>query len=365
MDRENEDTCQKVLKFLSQNVSWLEASGPGDDIAICSRVRLARNISGEPFPIAANLKQRDYIRSSIEDAIRHSCCMGQDVSQFQMDDLTELQRQIFFERRLVSAELIGQPQGAALIVCSDETHGVMINEEDHLRIQALAPGLQLEKAWKLADGLDNCFAEYLPYAYDPQLGYLTCCPTNVGTGMRASVMLHLPGLLLSGQVSSAIQGIRTLGLTVRGIYGEGTENHGSLFQISNQSTLGESEKMIIDRLHSVISQLIVHEKNSRAMLLEHNKYKLLNHVGRSYGKLRHSYIIDFEEALNALSALRIGVDMHMFTSLNVALVNDLLVKISPAHLQLTSGDELDEEGLGVKRAELLRETLKKMESETR
>jgi protein arginine kinase len=357
----NEDICKKILKFLGQNVSWLEASGPGDDIAICSRVRLARNVSGEPFPIAADQQQRDRIRNSIEDAIRTSSCMTGKVLQFQMDGLTELQRQIFFERRLISAELTGRPQGAALIVASDETHGVMINEEDHLRIQALCPGLQLEKAWQMADRLDNCFAEHLPYAYDSQLGYLTCCPTNVGTGMRASVMLHLPGLLLSGQLSSAMQGIRTLGLAVRGIYGEGTENHGGFFQISNQSTLGESEKMIIDRLHSVISQLIVHEKNSRAMLVEHNKYKLLNHVGRAYGKLRHSYLINFEEALNALSALRIGVDMHMFSSLSVALVNELLVKVSPAHLQLTSGGGLSDDELAVKRAELIRETLKNVE----
>lgn len=358
---DNKNIAKKILELLSQNVSWLEAAGPGDDIAICSRIRLARNISGEPFPIAAGQQQRDHIRSSIEEAIHTSSCMEGEVLQFQMDSLSELQRQIFFERRLISAELTSRPQGAALIVSADESHGVMINEEDHLRIQALCPGLQLEKAWQLADRLDNCFAEYLPYAYDPQLGYLTCCPTNVGTGMRASVMLHLPGLLLSGQISSAMQGIRTLGLTVRGIYGEGTENHGCLFQISNQSTLGESEKMIIDRLHSVIIQLIVHEKNSRAMLIEHNKYKLLNHVGRSYGKLRHSYLISFEEALNALSALRIGVDMRMFTSLSVALVNDLLVKVSPAHLQLASGGKLSDDELAVKRAELIRETLKNVE----
>ncbi len=360
-----DEACREILNLVSQNVSWLEASGPDDDIAICSRIRLARNISGEPFPIAAGQQQRDAVRSSVEKAISTSNCMGENFLMFQMDILGEMQRQILFERRLISSELTTRPQGAALVVSSDESHGVMINEEDHLRIQALSPGLNLEKAWEKVDILDNCFAEHLPYVYDAQLGYLTCCPTNVGTGMRASVMLHLPGLLLSGQISSAMQGVRTLGLTVRGIYGEGTENHGSLFQISNQSTLGESEKMIIERLNSVIRQLIVHEKNSRAMLIEHNKYKLLNHVGRSYGKLRHSYLISFEEALNSLSALRIGVDMHMFTSLNLNLVNDLMIKVCPAHLQLMSGGNSNEDELAVKRAELIRETLKKMETENR
>ncbi len=361
-----EKICKEILELLSRNVSWLEASGPDDDIAICSRIRLARNIDGAPFPIAADQKQRDEIRNSIEEAISHSNCIGESSLTFQMDGLSPLQRQILFERRLISNELTSRPQGAALVVSRDETHGAMINEEDHLRIQALSPGLNLEKAWESADRLDNCFSEYLAYVYDPQLGYLTCCPTNVGTGMRASVMLHLPGLLLSGQISSALQGVRTLGLTVRGIYGEGTENHGSLFQISNQSTLGESEKMIIERLNSVIRQLIVHEKNARAMLIEHNKFKLLNHVGRAYGKLRHSYLIDFEEALNSLSALRIGVDMRMFTALNLGTVNDLLVKISPAHLQLMSGSgKLETEEQAVKRAELVRETLKRMENENR
>lgn len=355
-------TCKEIIALLGQNVSWLEASGPDDDIAICSRIRLARNVAGAPFPIAADQKQRDNIRNSIEGAISNSKCIGENSLTFQMDELTPLQRQILFERRLISSELTDRPQGAALVVSRDEIHGAMINEEDHLRIQALSPGLNLEKAWESAEYLDNCFAEYLPYVYDPQLGYLTCCPTNVGTGMRASVMLHLPGLLLSGQISSALHGIRTLGLTIRGIYGEGTENHGNLFQISNQSTLGESEKMIIERLNSVIRQLIIHEKNARAMLIEHNKYKLLNHVGRAYGKLRHSYLIDFEEAQNSLSALRIGVDMRMFTALNLATLNDLMVKVCSAHLQLMSGGPLEAEQQAAKRSELLRETLKKMEN---
>jgi protein arginine kinase len=234
----------------------------------------------------------------------------------------------------------------------------MINEEDHLRIQALCPGLQLLKVWEQINKLDSELEKALPYAYDSQLGYLTSCPTNVGTGMRASVMLHLPGLILTGKINAAIQGVNKLGLAVRGIFGEGTDNRGNLFQVSNQSTLGESEIQIIERLNTVITQLIMYEKNCRSSLLKDKKYFLLDHVGRSYGILRHSYTLSSEEALNSLSDIRTGVDMGMFNSIDLHTVNKLLITINPAHLQKFAQKELSSQERDIFRAALVRKQLK-------
>jgi protein arginine kinase len=200
--------------------------------------------------------------------------------------------------------------------------------------------------------------KHLPFAYDEKIGYLTSCPTNVGTGLRASVMLHLPGLVFSGQIGAAIQGISKLRLAVRGLFGEGTDNQGNFFQISNQSTLGESELQIIDRISSVIKQLINHEKNARLNLLEKNQYFLLDKVGRSYGTLRHSYIVSSEDAMNALSGIRMGVDMGMFSIVDLHTVNDLFVTIHPAHLQRFAGRDLEADERDICRASMIRERLK-------
>lgn len=359
------NTNEAINRLLSSKVSWLEPDSSNGDIAICSRIRLARNIAGIPFPIAADSTRRAEVRSAIEEASGNSDCLGKPEMFFKMNDISPLHRKLLLERRLISSELSGAPDGSALVVANDESSSIMINEEDHLRIQVLHPGLDLEQSWLQINRIDDCLSEHLPFAWDPQLGYLTSCPTNVGTGIRASVMLHLPGLIISGQIEAAMHGIRTLGLAVRGIYGEGTENHGGLFQISNQSTLGESELMIIERLDTVIRQLITHEKNARAMMLENNKFVLLNLVGRAYGKLRHSFILSIAEALSSLSALRLGVDLKMFSSLNIRAINDLFIEVNPAHLLMTAGKPLNETEQDIKRAEVVRETLRKLETEAK
>jgi protein arginine kinase len=347
-----------IETLLKHKVSWLADCGPDEDIAISSRIRLARNIEGAPFPIAASPEQMEQTRNAIEMAVNKSRCLGSSVVSFRMEELEELDKQVLFERRLVSNEFTGKESGASLFVRQDESSGVMINEEDHLRIQALRPGFQLDEVWKAINKLDAQLEKQLPYAYDSKLGYLTSCPTNVGTGLRASVMMHLPGLVLSGQINAAIQGISKLGMAVRGIYGEGTENLGNLFQVSNQSTLGESEEQILDRLGGVIKQLINHEKNARLSLLENNQYFLLDHVGRSYGVLRHAYVLSSEEALNSLSGIRIGVDMGMFSSVDLHTVNELFLIINPAHLQKFARKNLDQKERDVFRATLVRERLK-------
>ncbi len=348
----------KIDELLKNDVSWLLDSGPDGDIAISSRIRLARNIQGLPFPIASTPGQLEQIQAAAELALKKSTSVDKEYLNLHMSDYSEIEHQILLERRLISSEFVNKGQYTSLFVKKDESGAIMINEEDHLRIQALCPGLQLFKVWEQINKLDSELEKTLPYAYDSQLGYLTSCPTNVGTGMRASVMLHLPGLVLSGKINAAIQGINKLSMAVRGIFGEGTDNRGNLFQVSNQSTLGESETQIIERLNTVITQLISHEKTCRSSLMENKKYFLLDHVGRSYGILRHAYTLSSEEALNSLSDIRIGVDMGMFNSVDLHTVNKLFMTIHPAHLQKFAQKELNSQDRDVFRAAFVRKQLK-------
>ncbi|MBO5763570.1 MAG: hypothetical protein J6R85_06820 [Lentisphaeria bacterium] len=243
-------------------------------------------------------------------------------------------------------------------MCSgDESAAILVNEEDHLRLQVLKPGFCLEEAWQQLDAIDTKLSGHLDYAFDQTLGYLTCCPTNVGTGMRASVMLHLPGLVFSKQITAVIQGVNKLGFAVRGIFGEGTANRGNLFQISNQSTLGESEAQIIDHLSAIIRQLISHEENTRKMILVRDRYGVMNQVGRAYGLLKHAYKLTLEEALDALSGIRLGADLGMFNSVSVGLVNELFAKCGTAHLEQMAGKSLTPAEVEIQRATFFREKL--------
>jgi protein arginine kinase len=353
--------AQDGIDFLLKNrVSWLADSGPEDDIAISSRIRLARNLNGLPFPIAAQPEQLKSTMDAINIAVKKNRCMDKSLN-FNLENVSDLDRQVLLERRLISREVLGKKPGSGLIVSCDEEYGIMINEEDHIRIQAMKPGFQLDEVWSAIDGLDSRLGEGLPYAFDNKMGFLTSCPTNIGTGMRASVMLHLPGLALSDQINSVIQGVSKLGLAVRGIFGEGSDNRGNLYQVSNQSTLGESEEQIIERLGTVIRQIISHEKNARNTLLERQQDFLLDHIGRAYGILRHAYIISSEETLNSLSALRLGVDLGMFSSVDIHTVNELFVIVQPAHLQKYAAKELSSEERDVFRASLLRDKLRCMD----
>lgn len=347
---------EKIDMIVKQKVSWLADSGPDDDIAISSRIRLARNISGIPFPINASEEQLYKVLSQVETATQKTGCILEPI-EIRIDEIPAIDRQILLERRLISREMLAERPFPSVIFSRDETHCIMINEEDHLRIQVMGPGLQLPEIWKKAEELEGSLSRSLGFAFDQELGYLTSCPTNVGTGMRASVMLHLPALELAGQIAGVIQAIGKLGLAARGIFGEGTENLGSLYQISNQSTLGETEKQIIEKLDSVIRQIINHEKHTRKILFDKKREFLLNNIGRAYGILRHSYIISSQEALNSLSALRLGVDMGMFSSVDIHKVNELFLLVQPAHLQKHAAKELEPSERDILRAKIIREKL--------
>ncbi len=344
-------------ELLKNPLSWLSDSGPDDDIAISTRIRLARNFSATPFPIAGNQAALQQVRELAENAILNSEALVEPM-EFELPLLNDVEKRMLLERRLISRDMLNPNPAAVLFADRDESLAVMVNEEDHLRIQALSPGFQLESVWKRINMFDNLLSSRIPYAFDSLLGFLTSCPSNLGTGMRASVMLHLPGLVMAEQIGAVKQALGKLGLAVRGFYGEGSENFGNLYQISNQSTLGESEVQILDRISAIVKQIIIHEKQSRQNLLNKRQSFLLNQIGRAYGILRHGYMVTSEEALNSLSALRLGVDMKMFSSVDIHTVNELFLNVQPSHLQIKEHKELSQDERDTARATLIRETLK-------
>ena len=346
-----------ITDFLSSPAEMCKREGPHDRIVMSSRVRLARNLKGYAFPGWAKKADRIKTLEVIRPAVEHLPHMVDAFSE-SMDNLSALDKQILVERHLISREHAAKSAGSGLVLNKEESLCVMINEEDHLRMQALRPGLQLKQAWVAIDEVDSALEKALPYAYSPELGYLTACPTNLGTGIRVSAMLHLPALVLAEQINQIIQAVNKLGLAVRGLYGEGTEALGNVFQVSNQMTLGESEIEIVEKLNKVLSQMIEHEENARAALLEKKTKMVFNHIGRAYGILANAHSISSKETMNLLSLMRLGMDMGMFSGVNRYLVDELFVITHPAHLQKAFSEKLSAEERDLLRADMLRERLK-------
>jgi protein arginine kinase len=293
-------------------------------------------------------------------AVQSLAQMGDESIAEHMDRLPPLEKQLLVERHLVSREHAAKSAGSGFVLNKPESLCVMINEEDHLRMQALRPGLQLKQAWLAIDGVDTALQERIEFAFSDRYGYLTACPTNLGTGIRVSAMLHLPGLVLAEQITQIIQAVNKLGLAVRGLYGEGTEALGNLFQVSNQMTLGESENEIVERINKVLLQIIEHEENARISLLEKKPKVLFNHIGRAYGILSQAYTISSKEAMNLLSLLRLAVDLAMFGGNGKMLVDELFLLSQPAHLQIShpEKEKLGSDERDVIRADLMRQRLK-------
>lgn len=347
----------QIHSFLTPPAESARRHGPNDRIVMSSRVRLARNVRGYAFPGWAKKPERVRVLDVIRPAVESLPEMAGAFSEA-MDNLTALDKQILVERHLISREHAAKTAGSGLVVNQEETFCVMINEEDHLRMQALRPGLQLRQAWTAIDQLDTALEKKLEYAFSNELGYLTACPTNLGTGIRVSAMLHLPGLVLAEHINPIIQSVNKLGLAVRGLYGEGTEALGNVFQVSNQMTLGDTEPAIVERLEKVLSQIIEHEENARQSLLEQKPKVVFNHIGRAYGTLAHAHSITSKETMNSLSLLRLGVDMGVFPGTDRALVDELFLTTQPAHLQRQMADKLTAEQRDDLRADMLREALK-------
>ena len=342
--------------FLIPPAESARRKGPHDRIVMSSRVRLARNLKESAFPGWAKKPERirvlEFIRPTIEALPEMKGAFSGT-----MDSLSTLDKQILVERHLISREHAAKSAGSGLVLTRDERLCFMINEEDHLRMQSLCPGLQIRQAWAAIDAADSALEKKLNYAFSPELGYLTACPTNLGTGIRVSAMLHLPGLVLAEQINPIIQSVNKLGLAVRGLYGEGTEALGNVFQVSNQMTLGESESAIVERLEKVLAQIIEHEENARATLLENKPKMVYNHIGRAYGILANAHSISSKETMNLLSLMRLGVDAGLFPGVDRSLVDELFILTQPAHLQRQHSEKLSAEERDLLRADMVRERL--------
>ncbi len=346
-------------EFLIPPAESARRRGPHDRIVMSSRVRLARNLRSASFPGWAKKPERIRVYELLRPAVESLPEMKESFGE-SMDNLTALDKQILVERHLISREHAAKTGGSGLVLNHDESLCVMINEEDHLRMQALRPGLQLKQAWQAIDEVDTALERKLDYAFSPEVGYLTACPTNLGTGIRVSAMLHLPGLVLAEQINPIIQAVNKLGLAVRGLYGEGTEALGNVFQVSNQQTLGETETTIVERLEKVLSQIIENEENARSFLLERKPKMVYNHIGRAYGILANAHSISSKETMNLLSLMHLGMDLDLFPGANRSLTDELFILTQPAHLQKSHSEKLSAEERDLLRADMLREHLREV-----
>jgi protein arginine kinase len=347
----------KIAAILATPGEWLSTQNGHHPVVISSRVRLARNLAKLPFPGWAKKTERIRILDEIRPEVDGLDQMQGGFSE-QLNELSALEKQVLVERHLVSREHAAKGMGSAVVIDQAQRVSIMINEEDHLRMQSMSFGLNLQKTFESVDEVDTALEAHLDFAFDPTLGYLTACPTNVGTGMRASAMVHLPGLALSEQINQVVNSINKIGLAVRGLYGEGTEAMGNLFQVSNQTTLGEKEGQIIERLNKVIETLIQRENQARENLLQTKSTMLADQVGRAYGILTHAHSVSSKEALNLLSVMRLGIDLGFFPEDALVVINSLLMETQPAHLQHLSQQKLSAEERDHLRAEIVRKKLK-------
>lgn len=338
---------------------WIDGEGPKTDIIISSRIRLARNLEEFPFPIALTTeKSKEIIKKISDSIIQSNTILKNDFKLVGLEEISDNDKQVLIEKHLISPNLIEKPKKSAVMINTDESVSIMINEEDHVRIQCLFPGFQLEETWDLANKIDDIIEEDLKYAFDEDIGYLTSCPTNVGTGIRASIMIHLPALTMTGYMNRIIQAVNQIGFIVRGIYGEGSESEGNMFQISNQVTLGRTEEEIIQTLIEVTKQITNKERDARATLISNNRVKLEDKICRSYGVLTGARIMSSKEALKLMSNVRLGVDLGIIEDIDVKTINTLMIDIQAGILQKIHGKNLSSNERDIKRANLIRERLR-------
>ena len=343
----------KLEQLLKSTNEWVQTEGPQNRIVLSSRVRMARNLRQYAFPGWAKKAERQRALELMRPVVEGLPEMADCFSEL-MDNIAAIDKQTLVERHLISREHAVKNVGSGVVVSASGVISVMINEEDHLRMQAIRAGFQIKEAFNLIDRVDTELEKQLEYAFSPRLGYLTACPTNVGTGMRASAMVHLPGMVLSDQINQIIQAVNKLGLAVRGLYGEGTEALGNMFQVSNQTTLGEREADIIERLNKVVLQIIEHEESARLTVLEKKPKLIYDHVGRAYGILTNAHTVSSKEALNLLSLLRLGVDLELLPAVTRAVVDELFALAQPAHVQKFAARKLTTEERDSLRADLIR-----------
>ena len=345
--------------FINEAISpWMREEGVDGDIVLSSRIRLARNFAEVTYPILGNESELTKVHEFMEQ--EYSKQSFHDYKDFQFistSDLSPIETQILVEKHLISPNLMKYPQ-SAILISENEQVSIMINEEDHLRIQLYLPGYQPREALEKAFELDDWIEEKVNYAFDEKYGYLTSCPTNVGTGMRASVMMHLPALAVTKQINRMIPAINQFGLVVRGIYGEGSESLGNIYQISNQITLGKPENDIVNDLQSVVQQLIEQERLARNYIMQKIGLSLEDQLFRSYGVLQHSRIIESKEAAKCISDVRLGIDLGIIKNISKNILSELMVLTQPGFLQHYANKKLTARERDIFRASLIRERLK-------
>ncbi|MEI8348575.1 MAG: protein arginine kinase [Candidatus Omnitrophota bacterium] len=349
--------------FLTNKESWLNGKGPFSQIIFSSRVRLARNFSQHPFPSRATNVQKKIILGKMQEAYTHVKRL-QKAMFVNMEDVNEVDRKFLLERHLVSQEHVTSFKNKGILVSEDERIALMINEEDHLRMQVMTSGFDLKQCWEVLNEIDNELSGFIQFAFLPPVGYLTACPTNVGTALRASCMLHLPALVLTKQINKILELLAKISFTTRGFFGEGTQALGDFFQISNQVSLGLSETEIIDNLSGVVNQVKEQEMDARDTLVKKHKARVEDNVWRSLGALRSCRLMNSKEALSHLSMLSLGLDLGIMEGTHLPdgkegrqVVNNLFIMIQPAHLQKIEGRLLEEGERDYIRAQILREKL--------
>lgn len=350
-----------ITAIPDHGLAWLEASGDFAEVVLSTRVRVARNLQGHAFGPRARVNDREAVLARLRDVLGSERSLGTG-TLLTMTDLGARARRILLERRLISRELLGDAEtgpvrGSAVLLSDHDPLSVMVNEEDHLRLQSLVSGLRLHEAWNAVDRLDEELGQDLPYAYHHEFGFLTSCPTNVGTGLRASVLMHLPGLVLTKEIGRVLQGLGQVGLTFRGLYGEGSEVVGNFFQVSNQTTLGKTEEDLVDHLDKIVRQVIQYENQARQVLLRDARAVTEDKVWRAYGLLRYARSLSFEEMMNLLSGVRLGASLKLLPGVRVYSLNKIMIFTQPAHLEQAAGRDLPPAESDVHRAAYVRRVL--------
>ncbi len=341
--------------------SWLSGEGEETMVVLSTRVRLARNIAGCSFPPSSDAETKKRIIGYLDSTVARSKILSGG-TYLKASDIDSLDSDFLVERHLISPAFLNGEKDKALFLEQQGDISIMINEEDHLRVQALSPGLDSKGAYEKAAGYDREIGQYLEYSYDPDFGYLTTCPTNAGTGMRASVLIHLPGLVLTREIEKVISHITRSSLVVRGFYGEGTDVLGNLFQVSNQNTLGITEEEILAQLDKVTSEIIEKEAGARARLVSEASDMIEDKIWRAYGILKNARVLTSEEVMNLLSAVRLGHAMNIIEFLDTATINEILLLSQPAHLQKYYGSHMDQNKRDFVRAQMVREKLRLTEA---
>ncbi|MDX2057944.1 MAG: protein arginine kinase [Gemmatimonadales bacterium] len=341
-------------------IGWLEASGPVNHLVLSTRIRLARNLAANRFAARMDSRERQLVLDRVLDAAGRTGALGQAVT-LRVDTLEDWDRRLLLERHLISRELAGNgdrsraANARALLVQHEAS--VMVNEEDHLRLQVLVSGVDFGAGWRRIEAVDTELGQQLAFAFHPEFGYLTSCPTNVGTGLRASVLIHLPGLVLTKEINKTLHGLTKIGLTYRGLYGEGSEVVGNFFQLSNQTTLGKSEPELLDHLGAIVQHVIAVEERARQVLLREAPTVLEDKCWRAFGLLRYARTLGFEETMNLLSGVRLGASLRLIPHLGMYALNRILIVSQPAHLNALAGRVMGDEEMSIRRAEFVRETL--------